>query len=248
MYTEVLLRPLAMADQRIFPTDARRLLASLLDGKNVSRLLFGRGDDGKGINTLVDGLPPLCPVVFDGGQGFIRLYGIGERGKDIVTRELGTIVQALSSHTGKAVTMELREGKVRYETGFRIYRVGKLAIAKAGMRRGDAYFALHERYQAAKSDEDRRAVFKEAAPMIRHIVDKGIAAMGNHLGIDIPKDLDIDILDGELGIRRIHDDAPGHVGVIKGLRFGMAADLIGPWSVGMLRSHGMGLVRREVPR
>ena len=42
MYTELLLRPASMADQRIYPLDARRLVATALDGEPVREACFGR--------------------------------------------------------------------------------------------------------------------------------------------------------------------------------------------------------------
>ena len=246
MYTEVILRPKALAGQKIYGEQGRKLLVEALDGTQLTPLLFGRGDDGKTLGTRVNGYSPLAPIVFDGGNGFLRIYGVGEAGTAVLKKELGNILGALSTKTGGPVTMDMKQGKVEYKPEHRVYGVRRLGLAKHGKIRGEKFYALYERYQSA-ADEEKPLIFREAEPMIRAVLDRDIAGMAEQLGImNIPRDLDITIHDGSLGVSRIHNDRAGHIGLVTGLRFSMIGDLVGPWSAGHLRAYGYGLIKREV--
>lgn len=249
MYTEIIIRPLKMAGQRVFGQDARRMVAKAMEGKQVPPLFFGRDSDGKTLGTRVNKNSPLAQVVFDGGAGFLRVYGIGQEGSALVTQQMGNIVSSIADYTDGAVSMDLRNGSIAFKGGYRFYRVGKLALAKHGKVRGEKFFKLHDRYRAAATDEDREKVFREAEEMIRFVINRDIGGMAEQIGnIDVPRNLGIVIHSGELSVARIHPGDPGHVGIIKNLRFSMVGDLVGPWSVGHLRAYGFGLLKTEEPK
>lgn len=248
MYTEVMLRPGSLAGQKIYPGDARRMVAKAL-GEYSSPQLFGADENGRHLGRRINHLPPITPIVFGGGAGFIRITGVGQPGKEILAREMGNIFTALSKHTVSPVAMEMKEGEHKYtRKGFRAYRIGNLALAKFGKVRGTKFIVLLDQYGKCSSDAERAEVLQAATPLIVEVIDKGLAGMADQLGIDLPSDLGITIFSGELGMCRIHDDRPGHIGVVRNLQFSMEGELVGPWSVGHLRGHGYGQVRREIER
>lgn len=249
MYTEVLLRPKSLEGQRVYPGDARRMVAKALDGDTaISPVLFGRDESGKTAGRRINHLPPVAPIVFDGGTGFVRIYGVGQTGREVLMNDLGRIVSGLSSYTGGPVAMDLRKGDISFAPkGYRTYRIARLAMAKQSKVRGEKFFTLWKRYNAT-GETEREAIFQEAVPLIKGVIDTGLAAMADQNGIDLPQNLDIKILSGELAVSRIHPGSPGHVGIVRNLCFSMLGHINGPWSVGHLRSYGFGLIRREIAR
>ena len=248
MYSELLLRPSSMVNQRIYPRDARRIVASALDGQSINPVLFGHkvaAPEGQGGGHL-----PLVPVVFDGGTGFIRIYGIGEEGSSVLLDEMGKIVRAVSSKLGCPVRADMRQGDHLRKKADRMvtYFIAKLAIAKTGKNRNAPHKARAEEFVAAGSD------ISKLMPLITSVIDKGIVCMAENLDKErkdpesilstLPHDMAIRIHEGEPSITRIHSDRPGHAYIMRNLKFSMLGDLYGPWSVGQLRSHGCGLIKK----
>lgn len=248
-YTELILRPKNMADQTVYPRDARRMLAKSLDGFTVSPQLFGRDATGKTMGTRVNRRPPLVPVIFNGGKGFLRLYGVGDEGRDTLRDDMGTIVTALSRHIGGQVAVEIKEGKFSYKSGMpRSYRINRLALGKHGKVRGDKLFKAWEQSHNAATPENKLAALRTITPVIKETLDWYLGGTADQLGIDLDLNLDINIIDGEIVLDRIHADRPGHVVCIKNLRFFLNGELYGPWAAGHLRGHGFGLIRREIQK
>lgn len=244
MYSELILRPAAMADTRIFPIDARRLVAKAMDGDAMSDALFGRAEPPQGRVPFGEFAP--VPIVFDGGKGFIRIYGVGRRGAEMLQDGMGRIHRAVSKLTNTATKAEFREGIHQRQRGESMvtYHIAKLGLAKPGKERIKAF-------QGANGALVKPSL-EAITPMVKEIIDRGIMDMAMHLDREssdallvphIPRDLRITIHEGETGIQRIHPDRPGHVMIVRNLKFSMLGLLQGPWSVGHLRSHGCGLLK-----
>lgn len=242
MYVELILRPQIMQGQRIYGDVARRLIAEALDGKDVDPILFSKG----AVSLSDEDLPAQAPIVYDGGTGFLRIYGIGEAGAEALTKEMGVIHAAVSKRTNSPVYIEIKRGDVAYTNrGYRTYRIGVLGLAKMEKARGAKFYEIWKRYLNMPEDQ-RDAVFLEAVPMIKSVLDRGFEAVAVQNGIDLPKNLDIDITGGKLSIQGIHPDKGGTIGVVRGLRFIALGDFVGPWAVGHLRGYGYGIVRRDI--
>lgn len=249
MYSELLLRPASMSDQRIYPLDARRLVASALDGQPIREAFFGR-QVARPAGKDHDGHLPLTPIIFDGGMGFVRIYGIGEEGANLLLDEMGKIVRAVSEKMGCPVSADIRQGSHLRKHPDRLvtYFIAKLALAKTGKNRNDPYKARAEECQAAGND------LNKLLPMITAVIDKGVVSQAENLDSEgkdperilatLPRDLVIRVHEGTPSISRIHKDRPGHAYIIRNLKFTMLGDLYGPWSVGQLRAHGCGLIKK----
>jgi len=248
MYVEALFRPKSLENQVIYPVDARRIIIKALDqDTTVSPLLYSRDSDGKTIGRHIGRYPAAVPIVYGGGNGFIRIYGIGEDGKDVLLKDLTRIYTALSSSLDTPVAMEMRSGKINYAVkGYRSYRINRFALAKPANAKGNSFFGLMKRSMESKTDEEKASVFQEALPLIRSALDFWLASVAEQFGLDLPKDLDIRVTGGALGVQRVHPDRPGHVGIIRNLTFNMLGILTGPWAIGHLRSHGCGMIYRQI--
>lgn len=247
-YTEVILRPRSLQGQKVYPDDARSLIALALNGRKVSPEIFARQNDGKTIGRRINKHPPVIPIIFGGGIGFVRIYGIGEAGQAALNRDLGTIVSALADHQECPVTVNMKQGALQYrDNGTKVHRIGCLGLAKTNKVRGNAFFPLYAKYNKAPEIE-KPAIFQEIVPTISEVIENGLAGIADQLMIDLPRNLGIRVLDGTLGITKMHAGEPGHLGVIRNLRFAMDGSLLGPWSVGHFRSHGYGMIRPEEVR
>lgn len=256
MFVELLLRPASLEGQRIFPLDARRLVAKALDGHGVKEAFFGRQ-----VQRLPgkenDGHQPLTPIVFDGGKGFIRIYGIGKEGGDLLTDEMGKIVRAVASATNSATSTELRQGNhLRKNHDWIVtYHIAKLVLSKTGKNSKNPVHANTRRTRCC-TFFDAKNELAALVPTITSVIDKGIACFAENidaenldpdcLGDGLPRKMFIEVHEGTPEVSQIHPDRPGHALVIRNLKFSMLGDLYGPWSVGHLRSHGCGLLKKVI--
>lgn len=264
MYAELILRPSTMAGQRIYPQDARRMVASALNGMPVKEAFFGRlVKPAPGRPT--EGLFPVVPIVFNGGDGFVRIYGVGREGQMLLEDEMGRIVRAVTGLLGGTVAAEYRTGAHLRKHGERLfeYHIAKLALSKTGhSRKIDGQkvdVPLKERARGViAAGNDLVAL----TPLIVDVIDKGIVSLASAFDQErhsipsgdvveaiepaLPENLGIRIHSGTPGLYQIHPGRPGHAYIVRNLRFSMLGDLYGPWSVGHLRSHGCGLIRRVV--
>lgn len=244
MYSELILRPASMSDRRIFPIDARRLVAKAMDGEEIANALFGRAEPPQGRVPFGEFAP--VPIIFDGGKGFIRIYGVGRRGSEMLQDGMGRIHRAVSKLTESATQAQYREGIHQRQRGESMvtYHIAKLGLAKPGKERIKAF--------QGEGGALARPSLDAITPMVKEIIDRGIMDMAMHLDREggeaplvphFPHDLQIAVHEGEPGIMRIHQDRPGHVMMVRNLKFSMLGLLQGPWSVGHLRSHGCGMLK-----
>ncbi len=146
MYTELILRSKSMGGERIYPDESRLLVSEALTGKEVDPMLFGRQKDGKTHGDLVNRQSPLAPIMFDGGKGFVRIYAVGKAGIDMLNANIGTIYDAMTTHSKTPIVMEIKSGNLEYRPkGDCVYRIPKLAPAKRHKIRGQRFFEAYDR-------------------------------------------------------------------------------------------------------
>ncbi|MDO8728578.1 MAG: hypothetical protein Q7K26_01655 [bacterium] len=249
MYKELLLFPEVLKGQQIYPEDARSLVAKACDGRSIDPAIFARGPDGKTLQGRYGddrkgegfGLPPS--IIFDGGNGFIRIYGIGKSGTDLLAEHTASIVTALSKHLGGPYRMEFKHGDCELQMSEPIlYSIRKLIVSK----------------KPAKLSHFFGVTAQERAPEIKKEILNGLISMARWLDEDlgtphllehgIPSDdsLILDILEGESVPIPIKPGIPA--AAFKNITFCTNISLNGPWMAGKLRSRGYGLIRRRIER
>ena len=233
-YTELFFRSKAFGDDPIWPDIARKMLAEALDGEKISPVFFHRdhkgsiqgriGDDRNGEGM---GLPPS--VIFDGGRGFVRLYGVGQEGVETLALSLPTVLSALNRHLGSPVLLEMRQGSLDIKaTGYGVlHSIHRLVVSK----------------KSGFPDDDYQEKMK------REIV-RGLVSCARihapHFESLIPSESEIEVLEG---VPCAVEIKPGIMaGAVKNVVVAMPIRLSGPWSVGRLRSRGYGLIRSVTPR
>lgn len=249
MYKELLLFPDKLREQVVYPDVARKIVAQACDGHEIDPAIFARdaqgktlqgryGDDRKGEGF---GLPPA--IIFDGGMGFIRLYGIGATGTSLLSSQAMSLVSALSNHFGGPLRMEYKEGNCDLKPSKPIlYSVRRLVMAKKPSQL--------ERFWKTNAVDRCAEVRKE---LLSGLISQS-RWLDNELGGEsnlegrIPADdaLLLDILEGESVPVEIK---PGVSGMAyKNLTFCTNLELSGPWLAGKLRSRGYGMIRRRIER
>lgn len=234
MYTELILRPARLAKQAIHSDQARKIMAGVMDGdSSIDPALFGRGADGKtlqgSIGHIKDGTGfGMAPeIVFDGGLGFLRVYGIGHSGCNLLVRHLGQIYSSVSRQYGPT-TQELRQGKCEIQsTGYMVpHHIRTLIVSKRPKTR-------------AQSIEDH----EDAVALIRRQIVAGLTSQADIVGDaqKIPDDASIEILSAMPYAVPIRDAI--YAASYKNVVFAIPARLNGPWLAGHLRSRGYGLMR-----
>ncbi|MBU2786265.1 hypothetical protein HAP93_10915 [Acidithiobacillus ferriphilus] len=242
MYLEMIYRPRAMADQVIYPDHARKLVAKACDGFGIPTI-FNRDQDGKSISLVYErerpgiwyGVPPA--IAFDGGKGFIRIYGIGQEGKEILGAHAAMLFSAIMRRHG-LTAVEMKEGTcgIRQSPYVIPHRIRRLLVAKK---------LASSRYTHAPVTEP------EAVAAIRYAVVSGLVSQARLLGDRhaesmIPREEDVDVLDGAPLLVNISGEknyAAGYKNVVVGLPL----RLRGPWQCGHLKSRGYGFIRPVDP-
>jgi hypothetical protein len=237
MYTELILRPSGLANQVIYPDVARKCVAAAMDGTPVDPALFGRDANGRTLQGVIGhvkegtGFGRAPKIVTDGGSGFLRLYGIGQEGSDLLIRHLGPIYAAISQKYGPTA-QEMRQGQCRIDfTGYMTtHRIRLLVVNKQP----------HFRAQAIEGNE-------QAVGLIRRQIIAGLVSQSELVGCaqKLPRDEEIEVLEATPYSIPIRDGifAAGYKNVV----FAMPSRLIGPWLAGHLRSRGYGFMRAQMP-
>jgi hypothetical protein len=216
-------------------------------------MVFARDAEGKTINERYPDasghrgqfLPAPCPIAFDGGKGFVRLYGIGKVGSNLLIDQAGALVMAMSKHFAGPIRMELKEGDCTLKMSEPImYTVRRLVVAKSPARANHFW----NTQATERADDIRREIVRGLLGQARWI-DEGLAdTEPNCIEHAIPSEdsLMFDVLEGQSVPVEIK---PGISGMAyKNVIFCTNLDLSGPWSAGKLRSRGYGLIRRYVER
>lgn len=241
MYVELILRPQRLADQVIYPDQARKLIAAAIGAHAPEQARFQRflGRDGQG-KTLQgrigddrngEGFGRAPEIAFDGGRGFIRVYGIGADGGELLLSLATDLYRAVASEHG-VTQQQLQQGDCEIEfKGFMVpHRIRLMVACK---RPGD-------RLEGIESE-------RTAALLRRHIVG-GLVSQSELLGMSrrqVPKDSDVEILEGRPYPVPIRDHV--FASGLKDVVFAMPCRLKGPWLAGHLRSRGYGFMRAVDP-
>ena len=246
MYVELILRPQRLAEQVIYPDQARKLVAAAVGAYTPAgdpraaafQRFFGRDAQGKTLQGRIgddregQGFGRAPEIVFDGGRGFIRVYGIGAAGSELLLSVATDLYRAISAAHGVA-QQQLNQGNCEIDFNVKGQMVPhRIRLMVASKRPGDRLGGV---------DSDRTV-----ALLRRHIAG-GLLSQGELLGraVQVPRDTDIDILEGR------SYPVPIREGVIasglKDVVFAMPCRLKGPWLAGHLRSRGYGFMRPVAP-
>lgn len=252
MYKELLIFPEKMKGQVIYPDIARELVAEAADAFPINSMIFSRMPDGKNVQGVYGdagdgegwGLPPR--IFFGGGQGFIRVTGLGQEGSDLLGSEASMIATAVAAKLGP-YSFKINDGTctVQRSRPF-LYRIGRLILSKKLT------------VMNAHKDTDGRCTLESVSPLIRRAIIGGIVSQARFLDqnsggmsgslesvIGTDDMLGLRIIDGSAGIIKVKKNERLHALVVSNLVFSLDLDLRGPWLAGILRSRGFGLIRKE---
>jgi len=239
VYRELILRPSGLSGKHIAPDEARRLLSEAIGNAAIDPLIFNKDAQGRNLQARFgddregQGWGAAPAIAFDGGLGFIRLYGFGQHGSDVLATASPTLMLALSKLYGP-VSVSLAEGDVgiKPEGHGVLHRIRRLIVSKKPGRRIDGPVT-----EPSVIDAIRRQVIGGLTTQA-HLCAPG--ALGA-----IPLDDAIEVLEGQpvpIAIR------PGiFVSAYKNVVISMPVRLRGPWLAGHLRSIGYGYVRPVDP-
>lgn len=258
MYLELLIFPAALHGQRLNNEAARGTIAKACDGYAVDPRVFARGPDGSTLNAVyynddrsTIGQPPL--VAFGGGNGFIRLTGLGAEGVDVLRTNVQIICAALGAHFGGGYRFKLNEGHCTLEQlhGYvHTYFFPKLLLSKKvhvfkrlsvpGQR------LTLEAVKPLVVEQIKTGLIAQSRFMddsYRSIGQPGKANMESSLGTDAM--LNIEVHEGGPNFQPIKSGEKASALFVNDLIVTMAVGLEGPWYFGGLRSRGNGLIYRR---
>jgi hypothetical protein len=244
-YSELLFRQKSV--DRIYPDQARKLVAAACDGLDIDPAIFNRDGAGKTLSGTYGaehaeegfGIPPR--IVFDGGAGFIRIYGIGRAGAKTLENEAPKLFSAL------------------YKQGFMGFDQKSGAMSIARREQGGLYgirCLVLARKPGACKPFVKAPLQGDVAGLVSEIMLRGLSGVARMLDnelIDaklppvfeqaIPQQ--VDMVEGEPIPVLIK---PGIWGAAyKDMLVSMPCKLNGPWATGLLRSRGYGLIRAVNP-
>lgn len=248
MYKELLIFPESLKGQPTYPDTVRSLVAKACDGLSVNPAIFARQADGKTIQRVFghtadgEGYGAVPSICFGGGNGLVRLYGMGVRGDELLSESAGTILTAVSGLLNNTpCRFEIWSGncEVGHPNGSG-FKIRNLVVAK-------------KRYQYAEFAEKRIPTLVEMTPLIKRAIVRGLIGQAltldeethSQLARQIPTDdmLDIKIFEGKPVFKPTKAGSKGCVLGVQDLVFTMNISLSGPWFVGHLRSRGFGLIQ-----
>jgi len=248
MYTELIIRPKSKEDIIFYPDVARAVVAESLDGIDIPPLLFNRDIDGKALQGRTSfkgrdhiesniGHPPA--IFFDGGKGFIRIFGLGKPGRELLHNHCGAIAQAVGKQTGSPFSTDLKHGTCGISRkGTTLYSIRQLVIEK-NPKKANKYIRVDPiSVQEDIQTEIYRGLIAQAQWLDEHN-EQGASNLERFIP-DIGT-LDVDIISGESTPIPIKNNilAAG----FKQLVFSMNITLTGPWLCGHLKSRGYGHIR-----
>lgn len=249
MYKELLVFPDALKGKPMYPDTARAMVARACDGVSIDPAIFARGKDGKSEQRVFghtadgEGFGAVPSVCFGGGQGFVRLYGLGARGAQLILENAGSIAAALSKlHGNCPYQFKMNEGKCEIgPPDGSAYRIRNLVVSK-------------KRDHFAAIATSGLPTLEAMTPLIKRAIVRGL--MGQALALDeetgsnfasVVKDdaeLDIRIFDGKPVFIPLKEGVKTCALGVHGLLFTMNCKLSGPWFVGHLRSRGFGYIEK----
>lgn len=249
MYREFIFRPRSKSGERIYPEDARRLTAAALDGFGIDPGIFHRDEFGKTRQGVVEFMGPgIQPgVVFDSGMGFIRLYGIGPAGADLLEAQASKILRGLTAALGPT-SCEIKEGFCTLEDDPEkgsVYFIRKMVIAKKPVQIQKYFRTPIEQVREDIARTIARGLLSTASLLDGQDLGGKVDLKARNLVGRLPYEKSIVVKSGEPCPVMI---APGvaasgyqHIEVF------IPARISGPWQAGLLRSRGYGFIRLSNP-
>jgi len=253
MYSELILKPNALADQIIYPDVARSLIAEALDGVNISPLIFNRHGNGK---TIVDrywhddpnhitaklAKPPV--VSFDGGKGYVRIYMLGKPGRNLMGESAHVIAKAVAKHVGGAYTFSMNEGMCKIEPRNNpvMYYTKRIVVSKSPIK--------SQRYVKVSpqevSNDIRRVLLQGLISQARWLDENSDGVCNLEHLIPDEESLGFFIAEGQPAPFLINNQ--NYAAGYSKLAYSMQLDVSGPWAAGHLRSRGYGQIRKMIMR
>lgn len=241
-YSEILFR--RKDDARIYPDQARKLVAAACDGIDIDPAIFNRDASGKTISGTYGaeqdgegfGIPPR--IVFDGGRGYIRIYGLGHQGVKLLQSEAVKLFSAL--YKQGFIGFEEKSGDLGIEyqgDNTPLYSIRCLVVA---------------RKPGACKPFVKTGLEGEVAQKVGEIILRGMTGMARMLDEETEKSSEtpkleslipnhVDLLEGDPFPILIK---PGIWGAAyKDVLLTFPCKLTGPWHTGLLRSRGYGHIR-----
>lgn len=248
MYRELLIFPKALEGKPVYPDTARKMVAKACDGvSTVSPEIFTRQNDGKSLQRVFghtatgEGYGAVPSICFGGGNGFIKLYGLGKRGSELLSANGAGIATAVSAlHDNCPYRFDMKEGACKVqEASNGAYRIRNLIVSK-------------KRDHFADIAANGLPTLYQMEPLIKKAIVRGIIGQaltideetGSHYAdvLGTEETLDIQIFDGEPFFAPIKDGIKTCALGVHGLTFTMSCRLAGPWFTGHLRSRGFGFI------
>lgn len=250
MYRELLIFPEALKGKPMFPDTARSMVAKACDGSRVSPEIFSRQpEDGKSMQRVFghtadgEGFGAVPGVCFGGGNGFVRLYGLGKRGVKLLSENAGDIATAISAlHGNCPYRFVINDGACQIgNPDGSTFRIRNLIVSKKRDHFSDI---------AANGLPTLAAM----EPLIKKAILRGLIGQamtideetGSNLAGAIKTDeaMDIRIFDGKPVFIPLKSGLKTCALGVHGLMFTMNGSISGPWFVGHLRSRGFGLIEK----
>lgn len=247
MYRELIFRQGAGKRERIYPEDARKLVAAACDDLSINPLIFNRGSDKKTVSGLYGdpndeagfGVPPK--VLFDAGEGYLRIYGVGQAGAALLDEAAPTLFGAL--YRRGFLGVDRKDGEMQISSvheKLRLYAIRRLIVAK----RPAACAKFIKAPIQSVATEISSVILRGLAGVAR-MLDDELTAAGLPPSYEAALPYRIEVLEGE------PIPIPIKPGVLaagyKNVLFAMPTKLSGPWATGRLRSRGYGFVRLRNP-
>lgn len=250
VYSEILFFVKALEGRPIWPQEARAMVARATDAFQVDPAIFHRQTDGKPRQGMVGdaaegegwGVPPL--VIFGGGQGLIRMVGLSQEGVELVEKTAPIVGTALSMMLESPYTFKRRSGEcaLKESSGALVYSVKTLALSKKRNAVERAKSPSGEYTLESVDALIRRAVIGGIISEARFLDERDGGSRESVIGTDDM--LGLTVHEGTPTFVPVKREQPVHALAVSNLVFTMNLDVKGMWYGGILRSHGMGLMRR----
>lgn len=237
MHTEYFFKPKALRESIVYPDQARVIAAKICDGIPIDPAIFHRNPDGSSIQGRGpdgEGLQP--PIVFDGGKGFVRIYGFGQKGMNILSSQAGLLLSAFTKQYGPTA-LETRETKseIRFDKGFREYSMRRLVVAKKNQ----------------DIDKFYRKPIHEVSELVANIIRRGMLSQARLMDVGQAPFYEGALPHDEAFPIHIHEGEPMPIDIKNGnyaagyrdIVFSLPFTATGTWQAGLLRSRGFGLFR-----
>ena len=247
----------------IFPNEARQLVSRTLreKGIDVNPVFFNYADSGKTISgnfsayegpTTGLGVPPK--IVFGGGRGMIRVYGIGYGGTDLITEQSDALIQALYPLGFRQV--DRKDGAMTIDYGQSaspLHAIQCLVVRKSKGKN------QHGKQRVGSKDPKRfehAALDGDIAEEVKEVILRGIGGVARMLDEELiargmsPKfeglvPYDLQLMEGSPCPIPVKGGALASA--YKHVLLSLPCQLQGPWATGFLRARGYGLIRRLNP-